>query len=205
MTSTPPNSPFGDANSGAYPHGSNGQPVPGVQPQPAGEPIPGMQPPGYGAPQPESASETPVGLIEEPQPSNLGVGIAVGLGLGIVATALYAFFTVQAEKEYVMLAILIGLAVGFGFSKFGRTRGAVPGILAALITLVLFFAAILFIDAGFAAKTFGIPFTDSLSISFEYFSDVIKLYFEDPLSYVFAGLTVIFAFVQGSGVTNKNK
>ncbi|GAA2240237.1 hypothetical protein GCM10010401_11070 [Rarobacter faecitabidus] len=139
----------------------------------------------------------------EPAPANLTRGLLTGLGFGVAATILYVVVAVSAEKEYAVLSVLIGLAVGFGFSRFGRTKGAQAGLCAALVTLALFLVAIVLMDAGLNAKYLGTPFLEELRISATFLNAVISLYFSDLLSYVFVAAAVIVAFFQGAGFNKK--
>ncbi len=113
---------------------------------------------------------------------------------------MYVLIAILADRESAWLAILIGLAVGFGFSKFGRTRGVVPGVLAALVTLALFLVAIVVIIAGYLSKELGASFGEALSFVLENFSLSMEAYFSDPLSYVFVAGATIVAFFQGAGL-----
>ena len=128
-------------------------------------------------------------------PSNLAVGITAGVGLGLVAALVYAGVAIFAERELLVLGVLIGFAVAFGFHRFGHTRGIVPGIIAAVITLVLYFLAIYIEGGGAIAKEADVSFIDGLRFVMENNAEFLKYYFEDPLSYLFLAVSVGAAFI----------
>ena len=151
------------------------------------------------SPQAIPASAVPApGITTVPQ-SNLAVGIAMGTLFGLVAAILYAVIAIVSEREFVMLALLIGFGIAFGFSRFGHTRGIVPGVIAAVIALVLFFVAIFVEGAGSIAKFYDASFIDGLRAVTESPGEFLSIYFSDKLSYVFLALTVGFAFYYANG------
>lgn len=133
------------------------------------------------------------------KPANLAVGIAAGFGLGLVAALIYAAVTVLSEREFLWLGLLIGFAIAFGFSRFGHTSGVVPGLIAAVIAAVMYVVAIFVQTAGFITKELDMGFLDSLRLALEYPKEVLTDYFDDPLGYVFAGITVVMAFYYAWG------
>ena len=138
------------------------------------------------------------GITTVPQ-SNLAVGIAMGTLFGLLAATLYAVIAIVAEREFAVLALLIGFGIAFGFSRFGHTRGIVPGVIAAVIAAVLFFVAIFVEAAGSIAKYFEASFVDGLRAAVESPGDVVSIYFSDALSYLFLAITVGFAFYYANG------
>ena len=168
-----------------------------------------VQPPPYEAQTaaPGSAPEPPAYPVafdtEPPKPSNFLVGLAAGVGLGLLAAIAYAVFTVVTEFEIGWLAILIGAAVAFGFTRFGHTKGIAAGLVAALVAFGSFFVAIFVAMAGLNTKEFGDPFITSLSLAIQNAGALVELYFQDPKSYLFVALPVIIAFAYASGLRDK--
>ena len=132
-------------------------------------------------------------------PANLAVGIAMGTLFGLIAAIVYAVVSLQLEREFAALALLVGFAIAYGFHRFGKTRGVVPGIIAAVIALVMFFLAIFIETAGAYAKYVGVSFVEGLRATVQNPDLVISGYFSDGLSYLFALLTVGYAFYYAKG------
>jgi len=140
----------------------------------------------------DEAGWTPDPNEPAPEP-NLAVGIAAGTALGVLAALVYAGVAIFADREFLALGLLIGLAIAFGFHRFGHTRGILPGLIAAVIAAVLFFVAIFITGAGAVAKIAEVSFIDGLRFVTENSGDFLSAYFEDPLSYVFLGVSVVMA------------
>jgi len=166
------------------------QPAPFAQPAPAAQPAPLEQPTGY-----ESYTAASGGV---PAP-NLAVGITAGFGFGLLAAIVYAGVAIVAEREFLMLGLLIGFAIAFGFHRFGHTRGVVPGLIAAVIALVMYTLAIFIETAGVLTKIYDESFIDALRLTIQYPSDVFATYFSDALSYVFVVVSVVMAFYYAWG------
>ena len=132
-------------------------------------------------------------------PANLAVGIAMGTLFGLIAAIVYAVVTILIDREFAALALLVGFAIAYGFHRFGKTRGVVPGIIAAVIALVMFFLAIFIETAGAYAKYVGVSFVDGMRAAVQNPDLVISGYFSDGLSYLFALLTVVYAFYYAKG------
>lgn len=181
-------------------------PTPEVTPAPAAaEQLGSYTPPAPPvAPPLDTDAPAPVGFdaTEDVRP-NFVVGIAAAVGLGLVAALVYAGVAIFAEREFAMLAVLIGIAVAYGFLRFGRTKGLAAGLVAAVIALVLYFVAIFATTAGLWSKESGEPFLDSLGLMLQNASVVVEVYFEDPLSYVFIAISVIIAFVYAAGFAGR--
>jgi len=188
------------------PSGEAAQPAPAA---PLGSEASTIQPPPYVAPAsatesaPEAEPQSWEFESEEPKPSNFMVGLAAGVGLGLLAAIAYAVITIVSDREFAALAVLLGVAVAFGFTRFGRTQGIVAGIVAAIVALGFFFVAVFVASAGLIAKEYGDPFLDSLSLVIQNADLVVEAYFEDPLSYVFVGIAALIAFLYASGLRGK--
>jgi len=159
----------------------------------------------YGAVQPgltDMASGTgpvpvaPLG-VDEPSSSNLGLGILAGVGLGLVAVAVYVGISAALNRELLYFALLIGILVGFGITRAGKTRGVLAGVISALITAVLFVLAVLLLFTALLAKNYGEPFFELLSVVFDHTLETLQMYFEDPLGYVWGAATVVVGFMSG--------
>lgn len=152
----------------------------------------------------ENAEPTPTSIDEPSTPEqtaqpNLAVGIAAGTGLGVLAALVYAAAAIFADREFLILGVLIGFAIAFGFHKFGRTRGLVPGLIAAVIAVVLYMVAIFVTGAGVVAKIADVSFVEGLRFVTDNAGDFLSDYFSDPLSYVFLGVAVVMAFYYAFG------
>jgi hypothetical protein len=176
-------------------------------PEPASAPS-AAEPIGSATPEAAAASATagdasPVGFEVPEQSPNFVVGLAAAVGLGLLAAIVYAAVAIFAEREFAILAVLIGIAVAFGFLRFGRTKGVLAGIVAAIIAIALYFVAIFVTTAGLFAKVQGESFMNSLSLMLQNASLVVQVYFEDPLGYVFVGISAIIAFVYAAGLAGR--
>ena len=170
-------------------------PAPGVAPV-APEPV--VSADAVYAPPPAMAP--PAAAVPAPvPPANLAVGIAMGTLFGLIAAIVYAVVTILIDREFAALALLVGFAIAYGFHRFGKTRGVVPGIIAAVIALVMFFLAIFIETAGAYAKYAGVSFIDGMRAAVQSPDLVISGYFSDGLSYLFALLTVVYAFYYANG------
>lgn len=150
-----------------------------------------------------AANQGEVGFVQEAPRGNFVVGILSGLALGVLAAILYGVITFATGNEYGILSALIGIAVAFGFSRFGHTQGWLAGGIAAVIAAVLYIVAIFIGMAGLLSKELGVGFGEGLQVLLENAGLALELYFEDPLSYVFLAIAVIIAFVSASGIRNK--
>jgi len=130
---------------------------------------------------------------------NLPVGIAFGALFGLLAALVYAGIAVLAEREFLVLGLLIGFAIAFGFHRFGHTRGVVPGAIAAVIAMVMYVIAIFVETAGALAKAFDASFMDGLRTALDYPGEVFSGYFSDALSYLFVVVSVGMAFYYAWG------
>jgi len=168
----------------------------------AAEPIGSATP---ASPEPSAApgDPAPVGFEVPEQSSNFMVGLAAAVGLGLVAAFIYAALAIFAEREFAILAVLIGIAVAFGFLRFGRTKSILAGVVAAVVAIALYFVAIFVSTAGLFAKSEGESFMSSLSLMVQNASLVVQVYFEDPVSYVFVGISAIIAFVYAAGLAGR--
>jgi hypothetical protein len=139
---------------------------------------------------PEQALPAPAPL---PRP-NLAVGITAGVGLGVVAALVYAGFAIASDRELLAFGLLIGFAVAFGFHRFGHTRGIAPGLIAAIVTLALYFVAIFIEGGGVIAKLYDVSFIDGLRSVIENSGEFLSAYFSDGMAYLFLGVSVVAAF-----------
>ena len=163
--------------------------IPAAAPQPAESTAVDASIPA--APAPAPAWE-PDPNAPAPQP-NLAVGVAAGVGLGLLAALVYAGVTIFSEREFLMLGLLIGAAIAFGFHRFGHTRGIVPAVLAAVIAFVLYFVAIFLAGAGTISKLYDETFLDGLRDVIQNASAFLEAYFSDGTSYLFLGISVLMA------------
>lgn len=148
------------------------------------------------------AMPTPAENLAAPEvvpPPNLAVGVAAGAGLGLLAALVYAGVAIFADREFLILGLLIGFAIAFGFHRFGHTRGVVPGLIAAVLAFVLYMVAIFITGAGVVAKIAEVSFVDGLRFVTDNASEFLSDYFSDPLSYIFLGVAVVMAFYYAFG------
>jgi hypothetical protein len=171
-----------------------------------------MTPPPLSAP-----SGQPVGFATSSEPtyaapgmepietSNVPLGIAAGLGLGLAVAGVYAVFATATGREIGYLAVLIGVAVGFGMSRVGKVKNVGLGFVAALIAAVVFVIAVFLTSAGVIAKEFSMGVMEVLSELLNAPVDTLRFYFEDFMSWVFLAFAVVPAFVMASGLRDKGK
>jgi hypothetical protein len=112
-------------------------------------------------------------------------------------------FTILAERTRSILAVLIGIAVAFGFRRFGRAKGVLAGVVAAVVTIALCFVAIFVTMAGLISKDADESFIDSLTLTLQNASAVVQVYFENPFSFVYLAMSAIAAFLYAADLTGR--
>ncbi|WP_062517684.1 hypothetical protein [Demequina gelatinilytica] len=162
-------------------------------------------PPAPYEPQPYDAPPAqPQGFAPYEEPSaqgSVGMGLLVGAGLGAAAASVYALAAVMSGREFLFLAVIIGVAVAWGIQRFAQRRSIALGLAAVGITALLFVVAAFGEVAGMIAKEFDVPFSDALDLVLELPGDVISTLFDELLDYVWIGVTLGYAFFRGAGLT----
>jgi hypothetical protein len=151
-----------------------------------------------------NVGEAPLIAFVVPQKApNFMVGLAAAVGLGLAAAMVFAVFTILAERTRSILAVLIGIAVAFGFRRFGRAKGVLAGVVAAVVTIALCFVAIFVTMAGLISKDADESFIDSLTLTLQNASAVVQVYFENPFSFVYLAMSAIAAFLYAADLTGR--
>lgn len=131
----------------------------------------------------------------------LGEGLVVGLAAAVLAgTAWWAsvFFT---ERLIVYAAIVVGIVVGQGVLIGARKGGAVPAVVAGLLTLAALLVAQYFIERSLAIANFGadIPLWLGFGTAREIVTDSVD---GDPLIGLF-WLVSAFAAIISAGAPSR--
>lgn len=92
-------------------------------------------------------------------PTRLGAAIGAGIGGAVIGAALWAIVTVTTHYQIGFMAVGVGLLVGWGVQRTGRSGAPVLGVIGALLALIGCVLGNLMSAAGFAAQsgdaTFG--------------------------------------------------
>lgn len=161
-------------------------------PAPVAPTVPG-QPVGFRAPSvpPPALSGAP----EQASASRVFAAIGAGIVVGLLAAFVYAVITSMAKAEYMMLVVAIGAAVGFTVMRIMGRPSPVTGLISAVLTLgSLLVAAVLsveFLGAGSIAD--GLDRLTRADIP-----TVLRVYFTDPLGYVWMAASVVFGYIGGA-------
>lgn len=162
------------ANSPAPPAPTAPPAAPSTAPTPAPVPVP-----------------TPVGATVAPR---VAEGILVGIAAAAIAGTVWWAVTAFTERQFVYLAVVLGLFVGQGVLIGARRGGIACGALAALITLAALAVAQYFIERSLEISQFhaDIPLWSDFSFAQTLVRESIRA---TPLSGVFAVVAAIVAGV----------
>lgn len=168
------------------------EPVAPVQPQ---QPT-YAAPPAYGQPQQPTYAAPPVPYSapsdKEGQPWVLVV--LAGLAAGALAAFAYGAVSFLLTTEVLALVMGIGAAIGITVGRMSGNPGILSGMVAALIAVPSTLAALVLLVVFTVAGS--IP--DGLSVIGDVDpGTVLRLYFEDPLGYVWFAASVFIAFATG--------
>ncbi|WP_157815622.1 hypothetical protein [Kitasatospora sp. CB02891] len=130
MTTPEPTNPYaGPPQAPAAPNPYAAPPQ--TPPPPGGVPLPPPAP----AEQAWGGTAAPPVAPTVPVVKNVPLAVLAGVGAALAAALLYGFIVKAMEREFSVLAIGIGAAVGFAVGKVGGAHRALPPV-AALITLL---------------------------------------------------------------------
>ncbi|PKQ25583.1 MAG: hypothetical protein CVT64_09180 [Actinobacteria bacterium HGW-Actinobacteria-4] len=139
------------------------------------------------------------------QPNTM-LGVLAAIGFGLVAAGVYAVVAVITDREIGYLAVLIGVAVGWGFTIVGKVKNLALGFVAAVIAAIMFVVALGFAAAGFISGEPGETFFTGLDFVTREIALLLQIYFDEGfLAYVFLLLAVAPAFVIASGIRDKEE
>ncbi|MFF2626341.1 hypothetical protein ACFVUN_11280 [Kitasatospora griseola] len=125
-----------------------------------------------------------------PVVKNVPLAVLAGVGAALAAALLYGFIVKAMEREFSVLAIGIGAAVGFAVGKVGGAHRALPPV-AALITLFGVFFGELFGLALLVHEKLGADVVPLFTEHFDLLFEGWKADF-DLLSVLFLGLGAFF-------------
>lgn len=138
--------------------------------------------------------------------SNTMLGILAAIGFGLVAAGLYAVVAIVTDREIGYLAVLIGVAVGWGFTVVGKVKNLTVGFVAVVIAALMFVVAIGLAAAGFISSDYGVSLFVGLEEVSRQAVPLLQVYFEsDFMSWLFLLLAVAPAFVVASGIRDKQE
>ena len=121
----------------------------------------------------------------EIKPGSLLLSAAVGFLSALVCAAIWAGVAVATEKQFAIIAILVGLAVGFCVKLVAKGSLELHGIIACIFTLIACVLGDFLTALSFVAAQEGVPFMEAL-LYFNY-SYAFDLWFEivDIMTIVF--------------------
>ncbi|PKQ25579.1 MAG: hypothetical protein CVT64_09160 [Actinobacteria bacterium HGW-Actinobacteria-4] len=127
-------------------------------------------------------------------------GIVAGIVVGIVAASVYAGIMVAIEREFALLAAVVGIVVGWVVPTFWNRQHAGVGAVAGVIAAGSYVLASLFAIAGFNARFYGTGLGSELKEVLLYPMHYLAAYLEADGSVVlFFLFAVIVAVVHGAG------
>ena len=133
------------------------------------------------------------------QEGNLVLAILGGLLSSVLVASLWALITVNAQKQWMIMGIFAGLAVGFVVHMMARGRSLPISIVGGLFSLLSCVLGDFFTNVGFIAQNDGLEYFQTLSmIDFAYFFDMAFIDF-DFFSLIVYGI----AAYEGFAICNK--
>ncbi|GGQ61721.1 hypothetical protein [Kitasatospora griseola] len=185
MTTPEPTNPYaGPPQAPAAPNPYAAPPQ--TPPAPGGVPLPPPAP----AEQAWGGTVAPPAAPATPVVKNVPLAVLAGVGAALAAALLYGFIVKAMEREFSVLAIGIGAAVGFAVGKIGGAHRALPPV-AALITLFGVFFGELFGLALMVHEKLGADVVPLFTEHFDLLFEGWKADF-DLLSVLFLGLGAFF-------------
>jgi hypothetical protein len=149
-----------------------------------------------------ATGDAPVGFgVEEPGVAGSWL-LATGAALlvGSISAFAYAAITFAIQREFLMLVVLIGAAVGVTVALVAKRTGPVTGLVAALVAgISVLFADVLmvvFFTAG------SIPKGMSRLADVD-FGTAISAYFSDPFGYLWLAAALFAAYKTASSTDNE--
>jgi len=98
------------------------------------------------------------------QESNLFLAIIGGLLSSVLVASLWALITVNAQKQWVIMGIFAGLAVGYIVHLMGRGRSLPISIVGGFFALLSCVFGDYFTNVGFIAQNEGLEYFQALSM-----------------------------------------
>lgn len=210
----PPPPPAPDAQPGFGPAAPGFSPAQGfgpAQPPAPGAPAPGYgtpapgygapaapgygtPAPGYGAPQTPWAGYPVTSAGQADENARPGLAIVAGVGAMLVSAAVYAGIIDATREQYSIMALLVGLLVGFALGKLGGRNNALPFV-AAVLALAGIFLGQLFGEALLVAKDLD---SSATTVLFQQTSGLFDVWRHDNLenfSAIFYLVGALEAFV----------
>ena len=130
---------------------------------------------------------------------NLLLAIVGGLLSSVLVASLWALITVNAQKQWMIMGIFAGLAVGFVVHFMSRGRTLKISIIGGLFALLSCVLGDFFTNVGFIAQNENLGYFETLSmIDFTYFFEIAFADF-DFFSFIVYGI----AAYEGFAICNK--
>jgi len=130
---------------------------------------------------------------------NLFLAIIGGLLSSVLVASLWALITVNAQKQWMIMGIFAGLAVGFIVHLMSRGRGLAISIIGGLFALLSCVLGDYFTNVGFIAQSEDLGYFETLSmIDLVYFFEIAFAEF-DFFSFLVYGI----AAYEGFAICNK--
>ena len=136
---------------------------------------------------------------------NIAQGLAFGTLLGALAAAAYVTMAVAADREFLALAVLMGVGVGWGIRRYAQRRSIALGIVAVVVTAALFVIASFTELALVLAREYDVAVADAAAAITDYPGDFFATMTDEFLDYIWIGAALLFAFLHGSGVRDRGR
>jgi hypothetical protein len=166
-------------------------------------PLSRHRPPPPGSTQPGSTQSSQLPVATEP-PAPAGVfgpsvfrAILCGIAGAFVGAAVWYGLVVFTDRQFVYVAIGLGLAIGYSTSWGAAKGGVVPAIISALIGALAVIGAYYFINRHLiiaSGEELGISYDVPLIPTYDELKIVLRIGYEaDGSQYVFSGLSIAAA------------
>ena len=137
---------------------------------------------------------------EEIREGNIIAAILAGLFSCIAVSTLWALITVNAEKQWLYMGIIAGLAVGWFVKVASGGNNNTIGFIGAIFALLSCVLGDFLTNVGFLAQSEGMAYFQTLgALDFSYFFEIAFIDF-DFFSFIIYGLAAIEGWVCGRGL-----
>ena len=139
-------------------------------------------------------------VVEEVREGNVLAALLAGFFSCIAVSSVWALITVNAEKQWLLMGIFAGLAVGWSVKIVSGGNNSTIGIIGAFFALLSCVLGDFLTNVGFIAKSEGMTYFQTLgALDFSYFFEIAFLDF-DFFSVIIYGLAAIEGWVCGRGL-----
>ena len=139
-------------------------------------------------------------VVETVREGNVSAALLAGLFSCIAVASVWAFISVNAEKQWLYMGIFAGLAVGWLVKIVSGGNNNTIGCIGAFFALLSCALGDFLTNVGFIAKSEELTYFQTLgALNFSYFFEIVFLDF-DFFSFIIYGLATIEGWVFGRGL-----